>query len=124
MTSTNMKNSYRNYCLEKNINETHEKYHFYKYKTIPTKSAFPNLGINSGNMIKGYYNNVLSNNACEIESSLFGIGSSDLVNGPKKTYPDLNKLSDVAFFDNKLTRFIPEPLIIESNQRPGAPYSS
>ena len=45
-----------------------------------------------GNMASGYYYNVLSNNTCDIESKLYGIGSSNLVTGPKNVYPDLNKL--------------------------------
>lgn len=122
MASTNMKNSSRNYCLERNININHEKYNFYKYKKVPVKSKLPNLGINSGNMSCGYYHNVLSNNACDIESSLYGIGSSNLVSGPKKTYPDLNRLGSVSFSNNVLPRFIPEPLIVEKDQRPSGPY--
>ena len=35
--------------------------------------------------------NILSNNTCDIESNLYGIGTSNLINGPKNVYPDLNK---------------------------------
>lgn len=124
MASTNMKNASRNYCLEKQLNANHEKYNFYKYKKIPVNSELPNLGINMGNMISGYYHNVLSNNTCDIESNLYGIGSSDLISGPKNVYPDLNKLNNISFFKNKIPNFLPEPLIIEKNQRPNGPYSS
>ena len=66
-------------------------------------------------MINGYYHKILSNNTCDIESMLYGIRRSDLVNGPfhKKVYPDLNKLQCVTFFDNTLKRYIPQPLVVE-----------
>ena len=124
MASTNMKNATSNYCLEKQINDNSERYNFYTYKKVPTTSKFPNLGINMGNMASGYYYNVLSNNTCDIESKLYGIGSSNLVTGPKNVYPDLNKLENINFFKNKIPHFLPEPLIIEKNQRPDGPYSS
>jgi hypothetical protein len=124
MASTNMKNANSNYCLERQISKNHEKYNFYTYKKIPLTSKLPDLGINGGNMISGYYYNVLSNNTCDIESNLYGIGTSDLVNGPKNVYPDLNKLDNVSFFKNKIPQFLPEPLIVEKNQRPEGPYSS
>tara|TARA_Y100000813_G_C23971629_1_gene262176 strand:+ start:181 stop:564 length:384 start_codon:yes stop_codon:yes gene_type:complete len=126
MEATQMKNLSRNYCLEKQINEKHFNYNFFKYKKVAYNNALPNLGINGGHMINGYYHNVLSNNTCDIESTLYGIRSSDLVNGPfhKTISPDLNKLNCVSFFNNRLKRYIPEPLIVEKNQRPSGPYSS
>ena len=96
----------RNYCLEQQLNKKHCNYHFSNIK-IPYKSATPNLGINGGHMINGYYHKILSNNTCDIESMLYGIRRSDLVNGPfhEKVYPDLNKLQCVTFFDNTLKRY-------------------
>ena len=124
MASTNMKNAPNNYCLEKQLNVNHANYNFYKYKKIPVNSNLPSLGINVGNMISGYYYNILSNNTCDIESNLYGIGTSNLINGPKNVYPDLNKLNNINFFKNKIPNFLPEPLIVEKNQRPDGPYSS
>ena len=36
----------------------------------------------------------------------------------KNVYPDLNKLNNINFFKNKIPNFLPEPLIVEKNQRP------
>ena len=51
----------------------------YYHHLIRLSYVLPDLGINGGNMISGYYNQVLSNNACDIESQLMGINSTNLV---------------------------------------------
>ena len=68
-------------------------------------------------MIGGYYNNVLSNNPCDIESSLYGIGSTNLYDPQTPVKPSINKLNDIKFFE-KHAKFVPEPLVIENGQRP------
>ena len=70
----------------------------------------------------GYYNNVLSNNASNIESNLYGIRQIDLTNPQSNFKPSLNTLKEQTFF-NTPNIFVPEPLVIEKEQRPVGPFS-
>ncbi|OUU30815.1 MAG: hypothetical protein CBB97_00765 [Candidatus Endolissoclinum sp. TMED37] len=123
MASTQLKNSKGMFKLQQNLNNEHLNYNKYKHQSIPINSHFPNLGINQGNMKAGFHNNILSNNPCDIESSLFGISSTNLVQPSFNPTPSLNTLNDKSFFDLP-NAFLPNPLIIENNQRPKGPYSS
>mgnify|MGYP006446601979 CR=1 FL=1 len=87
-----MKNATGYYC------EQHKR--FNKISNFQTDSniskhgdnCFPDLGIINGMMTTGYNNNILSNNAADIESSLFGIGSTNLVEKKPDVNPSVNKL--------------------------------
>lgn len=59
----------------------------------------------------------LSSNACDIESELFGIGSTNLVNPKPQLQPRLHNLKSLDVFD-KPTYFVVNPRPINSNQRP------
>ena len=74
-----LKNSPGEYCLEQKAFNNQINYRGYKYSQVPLRSAMPGLGINVGNMRGGYFNNVLSNNASNIESHLYGIKQIELV---------------------------------------------
>ena len=76
MASTHLNNSCGMYKLEQNINTNIQTTNLYKGQSIPRQSKYGNLGINNQRMIAGYYNNVLSNNPTDIESELYGIGST------------------------------------------------
>lgn len=123
MTSTNLKNSCGMYKLEQNINRNSELSQVYKGQGINNNSKFANLGINNQRMIGGYYNSVLSNNPTDIESSLYGIGSSNLVEKKEPTIPQLNNLKTATFFDPKLSLFVPQPLVVRKHQRETGPFS-
>lgn len=123
MASTRLKNSKGMFNQQQLINNNHFNYNNYKDQSTPSNSNFPSLGINQGNMKTGFYNNVLSNNACDIESSLFGINSSNLVLPSFQPQPSLNKLNEKSFFELP-NAFLPNPLIIQNNQRPSGPFSS
>ena len=73
-------------------------------------------------MINGYNNGILSENASDIESALFGIGSTNLVKAKDPVIAHLNSLPNKKFF-NRPQSFIPEPLVIEKFQRPIGPFS-
>lgn len=84
-------------------------------------SANPDFGINAGGMSR----DVLSSNPIQIESELYGM---HLLNGKyqmkKRNYdftPRINKLNSVKFFEKQEFTYIPEPLVIEKNQRPIIP---
>ena len=87
-----------------------------------TQSAFPCAGINMPMMTNGYNNKIrLSKNASDIESALFGIGSTNLVKPKAPVVPKLNRMPHIAFF-NRLPVFLPEPLVIENCQRAKGPF--
>jgi hypothetical protein len=122
MTSTRLNNSKGWYCQEqKGIQKTY-RHEMWKYKCISANSAFPCAGINMPMMTNGYNNKILSNNASDIESSLFGIGSTNLVKPKAPVTPEINKMPSLSFF-NRLQVFLPEPLVVENCQRGKGPYS-
>ena len=59
----------------------------------------------------------LSSNPIEIESALFGINSTNLVNPQNPVKPNLINLPNVAYFD-RMTCIVPKPLEIAKDQRP------
>ena len=59
----------------------------------------------------------LTHNACDVESELFGIGSSNLVEPRAPVKPELKNLKSLDICD-KPTTFVVEPRIINKNQRP------
>ena len=89
----------------------------WKYKCISKNSAFPGLGINMPMMTNGYNNGILSQNASDIESTLFGIGSTNLVKQQPPVKPRLKTIPMKQFFQ-RTPMIMPKPLVIEHNQRP------
>jgi hypothetical protein len=61
--------------------------------------------------------NKLSYNPADIESFLFGINSTNLVNPAPCFVPELSEIDSVNIYERRPI-FIPEPLVIEKNQRP------
>jgi hypothetical protein len=119
-----LKNSPGQYCLEQQGFEHQGQYLNYKYSQVPLTSKLPGLGINVGNMRGGYFNNVLSNNASNIESNLYGIKQIDLTKPKTQFVAQLNKLSEEKFFKTPRDKvFVPEPLVVQKNQRPVGPFS-
>ena len=117
-----LKNSPGQYNLEQKSFRQFNNYLTYKHSQIPLNSKLPGLGINPGNMRGGFYNNILSNNASNIESNLYGIRQIDLTKPKSNFTPSLKILNEQTFF-NTPNLFIPEPLVIEKNQRPVGPFS-
>ena len=117
-----LKNSPGQYCLEQKAFKDQVQYREYTYSQVPVNSKLPGLGINVGNMRGGYYNNVLSNNASNIESHLYGIKQIDLTKPKTQFVAELNKLPEQKWFKTPRV-FVPEPLVVEKNQRPVGPFS-
>lgn len=116
MASTRNKNMPNEYCLFKRNNEDIVNNRLTKSRRFANKSAIPCAGINVGHMP----NEVLSHNATDIESRLYGINSTNLVQPERPLTPELKNLPSIAFFDRPKV-FLPEPLVIEKNQRPHRP---
>jgi hypothetical protein len=60
---------------------------------------------------------VLSNNYCDVESQLFGIGSSNLVSPQGTIRPEIHPLKSLDIFD-KQGLIMPAPFLPQANQRP------
>lgn len=122
MTDTSLKNSKGWYCQGQQALREQYNHNIWKYKCISHNTAFPCAGINMPMMTNGYNNNILSNNASDIESALFGIGSTNLVKEKEPVVPELNCINNIKFF-NRLHTTLPNPLVIHKHQRPIGPFS-
>jgi hypothetical protein len=115
MASTRNNNTFGNYLLQqRSYNESSQ---YLSYTNSANGYAYdtqlPGNGILTGQMPW----NKLSNNAADIESFLFGINSTNLVNPEPPLVPELNQLTSVNIFEKEPV-FIPEPLVVQKNQRP------
>jgi hypothetical protein len=75
--------------------------------------AIPCMGIIPGQMAR----DVFSRNSIDIESALFGINSTNLVESQKPVVPELITLPEISFFD-RMKLIMPDPLVVEKSQRP------
>lgn len=116
MASTRNKNSYGDYKLEKRQSSHILNNRVFKHRNVAYENHLPCAGINVGHMP----NNQLASNATDIESSLYGINSTNLVSSTKPVNPKIKYMNDLAFFERPKI-YIPEPLVIENNQRPHRP---
>tara|TARA_Y100001937_G_C7108890_1_gene326501 strand:- start:453 stop:812 length:360 start_codon:yes stop_codon:yes gene_type:complete len=115
MASTRNKNTLGNYSLEQKQNSLVEKYELYSNSQYGQAyvNEMPAVGVSHGSMPR----EVLSKNPVEIESMLFGINSTNLVNPQAEVKPKLKKLPERTFFERPQL-IMPAPLVIENNQRP------
>lgn len=122
MASTHLKNTHQMYCQDR-ARQDRIKLSILDSKNVLTTNCIPDLGILSGPMTSGYNHHVLSNNTTDIESNLFGIGSTNLAK-PKssKFKPSINNRNSCKFFDRP-ELVMPNDLIVEKNQRPLGPFS-
>ena len=118
-----LKNSPGMYALEQQCKSNHQQYLLNQQPQIPYQSKYAGFGTNVGAMKNGYYHNVLSNNAANIESHLFNIRAYDLTKPKQEFKPSLNKLDGDQTFFNRINVFLPEPLVVQKNQRPVGPFS-
>lgn len=118
MASTRNINTSLNYNLQQKEYKHSERYTLYPNSQYG-QAYYTNLagnGVNPGQLPR----ESLSRNPVEIESFLFGINSTNLVNPAPPLTPELNCLQPVNFFQREPV-YIPEPLTMEKNQRPFRP---
>jgi hypothetical protein len=115
MASTRNLNTPGNYNLEQRQYRDMETYTLYPNSQYGAayNTMLPGNGVNPGQVPW----NKLSNNAVQIESFLFGINSTNLVQPQAPLVPELKTLETANFFE-RTPVFIPEPLVVEKNQRP------
>jgi hypothetical protein len=115
MTSTRNRNTRGDYALEQEAYTSSKIYTSYLYASqgCAYQPSLPEIGINPSRMPR----QTLSKNPIEIESMLFGINSTNLVNPQKPIKPELKRIPTSIFF-NRLPVHMPKPLVVENNQRP------
>jgi hypothetical protein len=113
MSSTRNKNMPGDYALEQNSIKVGYKYYTYDSFGKPVETHYAGDGLLPGRIAPTN----LAFNACDIESQLFGIGSTNLVTPKSAVKPDLKPIQSLNMIE-KLPVFIPEPLVVEKNQRP------
>ncbi len=115
MTDTQRVNNPADYCLQQRSYAKAREHLFYKHGPFGHAAhvALPCVGITPSHMPR----DTLSNNPVEIESSLFGINSVNLVDPAPQVRPELHKIPEVPFF-KRMPMIMPRPLVIERNQRP------
>ena len=116
MASTRNRNTYGDYNLEQRQSSNILNNRIFENRRIAFNDALPDAGINVGSVP----NTQLANNAVDIESRLYGINASNLINPQTKLIPELKKMPNLEFFERHQT-YIPEPLVIENKQRPLKP---
>jgi len=121
MASTRNINFPGNYCLEQKRHTDSAGYTLYANSQYGAayKTQLPGLGVCPG-QIPG---DQLSQNSTAVESFLFGIGSSNLVNPGAYGMPAQSiKIASQDFFANRTAVNIPRPLVVEKSQRPALFY--
>jgi hypothetical protein len=115
MASTRNKNTPGDYCLQQRQYVDSREYAIYKNSAAGEaySTQLPGNGLLPGQVPW----NKLSNNSADIESFLFGINATNLVNPAPCLTPDLRCLSTANVFESEPV-FVPEPLVVEKRQRP------
>ena len=116
MASTRNNNTPGNYeCQQRSYTEGRNYLTYtnsangYAYKT-----CFPGEGLLAGQVPW----NRLSKNAADIESHLWGVGSTNLVKPLPCLTPDIIHLPSANIYEKPEAIYMPEPLVVESRQRP------
>jgi len=115
MSSTRNNNSSSDYRMkQKQIDSMRDNILYSHAPNGPAyKDAFPELGIRPSYMGR----DSLSYNSIDIESSLLGVGSTNLVQPQQPVNPQLKTLDSVSYFDRRKV-IMPKDLDMDKNQRP------
>lgn len=115
MSSTRNKNTAGNYELEQQYYNKQSEYKTYINSQYgkPQQTQFPGNGLLTGRFAP----TELSRNSCDLESFLYGIGTTNLVSPQPKPIAQIYELESLNII-KKLPIILPEPLVIEGNQRP------
>ena len=113
MASTRNKNTPGDYRLEKDSILIQREYRTNPVFSVPTQSYHPGNGLLGAKTSR----DVMASNACDIESSLFGIGANNLENPRPANVPDLHTLKSLSIMD-RIPIIQPSPLVISRANRP------
>lgn len=117
MASTRNKNTRSDFKIEQNSQNLARNYvafeNGYAGKAYEPGLAFESVGILPTKMSREHF----AQNSVDIESALFGINSTNLVEKKEPVVPQLKNLPEVKFFE-RMAVFMPEPLVVEKYARP------
>ena len=113
MTSTRNNNMPGDYVLEQRTNIMINNHNVNQYGRSH-RDAHPTQNVNYGSMSR----DALSNNPIDIESSLYGISSSNLVNPCNPVNPSLRNLEFKDYFDRPQSVIMQYPHVYNNNERP------
>lgn len=117
MASTRNKNTRTDFKIEQNAQNIARNYvafeNSYAGKAYAPALAFESVGVLPTKMSREHF----ATNSVDIESALFGINSTNLVETQAPVVPQLKQLPEVKFFE-RMAVFLPEPLVVEKYSRP------
>jgi hypothetical protein len=113
MSSTRNKNNQGDYNLEQNQNTNISEYSLYLNSREQEKIYYPGDGLLIGKIAPTSF----SFNSCDIESQLFGIGSTNLVTPKDEVTLDKKDLKSLNIYE-KPAVYIPEAFVLNENERP------
>ena len=115
MSSTRNKNTEGNYNLQQGQYEESRNYTSYEYGYAGKAycPALPCVGITPSHMARETF----SFNSVDIESSLYGINSTNLVSPQDPVKPELKILPSISYFD-RMPLIMPKDFSLLRNQRP------
>lgn len=116
MASTRNINTRCNYELQQKSNNISLQHNLYKNSSsgVAYKNEFPEFFYRPSHLPRQFY----TENSIDIESALKGINSTNLVQEPEKVVPIFKPITYTCFFEHSNKIQLPEPLVIERNQRP------
>lgn len=115
MASTRNKNTRENYSIQTNLNKNSDMYRLNDNFSINNKTFLPDFGLNPAQLPRD--SQVMYNNSVDVESSLFGINATNLVN-PRESIKGSNITRPVIRFYNKNALIMPKGIVMEKDQRP------
>jgi hypothetical protein len=114
MASTRNKNTPGDYSLEQSTIERQSSYIHYQHSSYgkPVETMYAGNGLCHGRIPVSN----LSHNPEDIESFLFGIGSTNLVSQKPDITPEIKQLKHLSIMD-RIPFILPESLVVQPNQR-------
>ena len=112
MASTRSRNTPGNYCLEEWSYGKQSSYCTYKEYAIASPTLMAGDGLVQGRLP----DTELSGNPKDIESFLFGIGSTNLVSPQAPVHPELKQINSLAIM-TKVPLIMPRDLVVQNDQR-------
>ena len=114
MASTRNRNTPLDYNLEKKNNNLQQQHNLYSSAGRPTSECMPAIGYTPSHMAR----EALSNNSIDIESSLYGIGASNLVEPCEPVNPSIRNIEFKEWFERQKEVIMPYPLVFNDKTRP------
>tara|TARA_B100001287_G_C22637554_1_gene508385 strand:+ start:788 stop:1141 length:354 start_codon:yes stop_codon:yes gene_type:complete len=115
MASTRNNNTRENYSIQTSVNKNSNIYRLNDNFSINNRTFLPDFGLNPAQLPRE--SQVMYNNSVDVESSLFGINATNLVN-PREPIKGSNITRPVIRFYNKNALIMPKGLVMENDQRP------